>query len=1447
MNVIKTIKSWITSKLKSRRKTFSTMTPALRTSSYIKRYKLYNVHRLEIKFWLFSINHQQKRKNQSRNQQISAWQSSHGDIGKDRMVAIGVSSSIVIQEPKSARWTQTSITCNRTVECPMSLHDSRSPCLSRMLRLSWVVFSLFLPLASANTAPQFNMSSTFRLPEDTPIGTWVFQLVAVDAENDSLYYSIEGENAYYFSADSRTGNVTLKQPVDYEQTKAILLNAKVSDYNSISTFKKITIIVEDRNDNKPIFQNEPYMTDVLENTKNGTPIYNVRAVDIDSEDAGWVSYKIEEVIPNNAENHQLFIILQNGTVVLNGSLSYNNKSTFYRIKIFATDNGGKWHGSVIYHNNTAYLSVAVIDVADLDPQFLGEPYMASVSENCPLGTSVMTVLAIDKDKDVNDIILYSIINASSLFTVNQSTGVITVNSNLDREGVPGEEVQFQIVAREKNLNIYHQVAEVSTQVTIHITDINDNKPQFYLCTDPPCNFTGPTEVNFSGQIEEHASARTPVANLSIVAYDPDKGQNGTFQLFLRGPDALAFSVSPRQIVNEGTVQVLVRNSSLVDYETITIMTVEIVANDTRRTVDCCSFATVTIHLLDVNDHRPEFRQTDYKLSVLEESPPGFIVASNITATDPDSGKFGEITYQLLPKSIQSDFTVNEMNGTIFVANGSKINWGIRPTYYATLQAMDGAGLIGSTQLEIAVIDINNNPPVVTGFYNFMVIEGKSIEPIWIQATDQDNQETNNSRLHFEIMPGNFSNNFTINPDSGELVSKGPLDREAIPVELNGKIVVTVLVQDLGIPQLNDTVNVTFTVEDKNDNAPSFNSSNYEFSISEGLQGAFVGVVEARDADQTEIHNRISFYINSSIGSNNFLIRSSAKGSGWYQGTLYLDIALDYDQMQEKFFNLILRAENSDFGERVEVAIAMVRVYVLDVNDESPTILPSPLESIHVTENEKLHQLVAVLEATDKDTNHSLVFQELATACFNSAGSAGNICQHWFHLSANGSLFVNSSDIDYELCTQVEITLRVKDEFTAVGNPYSRNETLVILIGDANDNAPQFLPVDDTFVIIPEISPRDLPVAVVKAKDADSDENGVITFSISEVVFIEDNGGEQKFSEVFKVAKTIEKGISVGSIQIASNLNSALKGRYQVKVEAKDNGTQALSNFTSLDIFSVDRSYRIKLKFDNSLKKVESNSNEIKRILSKATESTVYIAAIYADDSSTSKSDRALEHTVMDAYFVYKNGTALTDEQVLMLIRRNPEELQSLTAHGLLVIGPADVKEPEKGMELFGIIIGLAAAVFVLLLLLIGTVIGMRKSYTRKLKALKALKVASHFSANGVQQGPAIPGTNKYNTEGANPVLGFSLDPSVNLGFEENASSEVASLNSLDENMVDASHDSFPAKLKLDKADAQWEINHLEEPLKAALDSHRKNKPLQQGDSKKVSLDFGNSSLDTTEM
>ncbi|XP_077182437.1 cadherin-related family member 2 isoform X2 [Paroedura picta] len=1325
---------------------------------------------------------------------------------------------------------------------------------NRMVWLTWMLLFMSHTLASGNTAPQFKMNTTFSVAEDTPLGAWLFQLVAVDADGDQLTYGMTGAEAYYFSVNSDTGNVTLKQTVDYEKTKLIRVEATVDDQKNAQGFKKLTIMVKDRNDNMPIFLNEPYMTDVLENTTIDSSIYTVLAKDEDTGSAGQVSYTIEEVIPNNETNYQLFYILFNGSVVLNGSLSYNNKSSFYRIKISARDGGGLWDGVIVYQKNTAYLSITVVDVADLDPQFLGEPYVGSVPENSPLGTPVLTVLAIDRDKAVDDVIVYSSVGAHNMFTVNSTTGIIALSGNLDREGVPGEEVQLQVVAREKKLNIYQQVAQVSTTVTIQVTDLNDNTPQFYWCEYPACNFTDFPVSNFSGQIEEHASPRTPVTNLSIVAYDPDKGLNGTFQLSLHGPDAFAFSVTPQQIVNVGTVQVLVSNSSVLDYEKIPnhSVTVEIVANDTRKTTDCCSFAMVTIRLLDINDHRPEFNQSEYKLHVLEESPPGTIVSSGITATDPDSGIYGEITYQLLPDSILFTFTVNASSGTVLVANGSKLEWGSRSVYYATLQAVDGDGLSGSTQLEITVVDINNNAPVVSGSYNVFIPEGQDTVRVQIQATDKDDPETNNGRLMFEIVPGSFSRNFTIDPKTGELISRGPLDREAIPKELGGNMMVTVLVHDLGIPQLNTTVNVTINVEDKNDNAPRFNSSQYVFSVQEGLPGISVGTVEATDTDQTEINYRISFRIESNTGSNNFLILSSRLRAGWYQGNLRLDpdIALDYDRLQQKLFHLTVQAENSDFGGAVDIATALVQVQVLDVNDEPPAIVPSPPNDIRVLENLTLHEWVATLQATDMDTKHLLVFQELGVTCFNRSVNVGNVCHDWFRLEPNGSLVANSSEIDYEVCDQVELKLRVKDKFTQVGDPYSGNETLRIIIGDVNDNPPVFLPITNAFVVIPEISAVNLQVAEVRAADADSGENRVITFAISNVVFISDNGQVQVLENLFKVLTMAEKDLYLGNILVASNLDTSLKGQYQLKVEAKDGGKSPLSSSTSLDIFTVDKSYRVGLQFDTGLPEVQANLGQIKVALTMATKSTIHVVTIKSlENSSTSKSNRATRKMLMEAYFVYSNGSALMYETVITLIQSNTEALSQLLSLGLSIIGPVDVPETNTEKELFGVIAGLAGAVLLILFIMIITLMSIRKSYVRKLKALKALKVASNFSVSAPQQGPAIPGTNKYNTEG-NPVLGFSLDPSAPLDFEDTTSYDAVSLNSLDENTVDAPVNSSDTPIKLGRTEARWREDGWEEPLKAALenrsqDSDDKLQPPALPSQKYLSFD--NPSLDTTDL
>lgn len=74
-----------------------------------------------------------------------------------------------------------------------------------------------------------------------------------------------------------------------------------------------------------------------------------------------------------------------------------------------------------------------------------------------------------------------------------------------------------------------------------------------------------------------------------------------------------------------------------------------------------------------------------------------------------------------------------MSGEVLVRNGSLLDREMRAVYYATLQATDGAHLTGSTLLEIALEDDNDNAPVVTGTYKVFVVEDQEDVSVQIQV------------------------------------------------------------------------------------------------------------------------------------------------------------------------------------------------------------------------------------------------------------------------------------------------------------------------------------------------------------------------------------------------------------------------------------------------------------------------------------------------------------------------------------------------------------------------------------------------------------------------------------------------------------------------------------------------------------------------------------------
>nr|XP_010990723.2 cadherin-related family member 2 [Camelus dromedarius]XP_031293703.1 cadherin-related family member 2 [Camelus dromedarius] len=1306
-------------------------------------------------------------------------------------------------------------------------------------RLSCLLLPALAVSVAANVAPTFlsNMSIV-SLPEDLPVGAEAFWLAAQDRDNDPLTYGISGSYAYIFSVTPETGEVKLASLLDYETLYLFAITISVSDGHNNPVQKEMQVILEDRNDNAPVFQNTGFSTSINETLPVGSVVFSVLATDKDTGSAGAMVYSIEKVTPSTDGNKHLFRILSNGSIVLNGSLSYNNKSAFYQLELQACDSGGWYNNSLVTQcSSPVFVSVSVIDQPDLDPQFVKEFYSASVAEDTPQGTSVLKVEAMDSDRGISDHVIYSISNSTrpGWFDI-EPDGVITVSGSLDREQLleEDEEVQVQVTATEEHTNIYGQEAKVSIWVTLRVTDVNDHKPEFYSCSLPACTFSSQeAQVNFTGYVDEHASTRIPIDNLTMVVYDPDKGSNGTFLLSLGGPDVEAFSVSPERAAGSVDVQVLVRTPSLVDYEKQAVMLVQVVATDSVS--GNSSVAWVTIHLRDVNDHRPTFPHSLYNLSVLEHSASGTVVTNSIHAVDPDTGEGGRITYSLLPGNGADIFAVDPDSGTVTVRASELLDREKQAVYYLTLQATDGGNLSSSTMLHVVLLDVNDNQPVVSGSYSIFVKEEEGSVSVPIQAHDDDQPDTNNSLLHFSLLPSAYSHNFSVDPNQGILRNLGPLDREAIDPALGGRIVLTVNVSDCGEPALWTEVNVTITVEDINDNLPVFNQSSYSFSVRERDAGVLVGVVEAWDADQTEANNRISFSLAGS-GANNFMLRGSVLGSGRAEGHLQLpaDVSLDYETQAS--FNLTVSAENPDPQGRE--ATAKVLVTVEDVNDMPPTLDSASLRGVHVAENGSQHGIVAEVVARDVDTMSQVEVQLVNVICTKAGVDVGSLCHGWFSVLANGSVFTNQSEaIDYETCDLVTLVVRAYDLTTDPRfQAYSDNGSLPITIEDVNDNAPYFLPEDKTFVIIPELVMPNQQVASVRARDSDSGSNAAILFSILQADFIANDGAVIPFQGFFRILTSSEANEFIGNIELVTNLDSTLQGTYQVTVKAQDRPSMgpAKEAKITLNLFTVDQSYRVRLQFSMSREEVGANVEEIKAALAQATRTTVYIVNIQDIDSAA----RARSRSYLDAYFVFSNGSALTLDQLSVMIRNDQDSLTQLLQLGLVVLGSQESQETELPDVLRNVVIGLGVALLLVIVIMTTALICARKSYHRKLRAMKAAKEARKTAAGVMPVASAIPGTNVYNTERANPMLNLSTK---DLGFESQSSSsdlDHISLNSLDNNSVDLENNSQEIKKETPHSPTWPDL----EPLSRVLSGREADTRGQQEE-----LGFTNPGLNTTDL
>ncbi|KAL2078477.1 hypothetical protein ACEWY4_026162 [Coilia grayii] len=593
----------------------------------------------------------------------------------------------------------------------------------------------------------------FSISEDTPVGTQVYVLNGTDPEGDSVRYGIAFEKGTkeYFTVDSKSGNVTLVSELDREHQDEIAALVSITDGRN-RVEEKVRVFITDANDEQPEFLNLPFIVDVPEDTPEGTSLYKVQAADRDLGSGGSVSYYLQSPSTTKftIDSHSGILRIKPGE-----KLDYETTRTHF-VTVVAKDGGGKYNGKYQVMTSNATITINVLDAQDTPPAFVGTPYFGYVYEVSVPGSEIFTVLAKDGDEGSPNLIHYSFADGSggSYFSINSTTGCISLLTYPVQ--LRNELFELNVKAAElgpDNVELGYAI----TMVTIRVVDLNNHPPTFYGENGP--------QSRFELTMYEHPPEGEILRGLKITVNDSDQGANAKFRLRLVGPGRV-LRVVPQTVLNEAQVTVIVENSTAIDYEKYQFITFKLLAVEIDTPERFSATADIIINLLDTNDNTPKFSSEYYIARIPENSPGGSNVVA-VTASDPDSGLWGEVKYSIYGSGADL-FLIHASSGIIYTQPWASLDAEVKSKYNFYVKAEDTEGRYSLAEVFVTVLDCNDHPPEFTD--NFMEKTMVIGAPVKIEAVDEDAEEPNNV-IEYSIMRAEPDNIFEINRATGEIKLK----------------------------------------------------------------------------------------------------------------------------------------------------------------------------------------------------------------------------------------------------------------------------------------------------------------------------------------------------------------------------------------------------------------------------------------------------------------------------------------------------------------------------------------------------------------------------------------------------------------------------------------------------------------------------------------------------
>jgi hypothetical protein len=627
-----------------------------------------------------------------------------------------------------------------------------------------------ITIQGANDAPDIVVGSlevSEDATQDTVVGTVGYS--DVDTGDSLAGYQLINDAGGRFAIHGSSGVVTVagNSLFDYEMGTSYNIVVRVTDVGGASYDETLTVEITDIDefDVGAISDTNAAANSLTENSANGTAVGITAA----ASDADGTNNTITYSLDDSAGGRFTINSFTGVVTVTNSSLLNFESATSHGITVRATSSDGSF--------STANYTISLTDVDEFDVGAIIDTNAASnsVVENSANGTAVgITASASDADGS-NNTITYSLSNnAGGRFTINSTTGVVTVanSSFLDFEAATSHTITVRATSSDGSFS--------PASYTISLSDVDEFDVGSAFDIDASAN-----------TVVENSPAGTTVG-IAAAAIDGDGSTSAVTY-------SLSNSAGGRFAIDGISGVVSVANTSLLDFEASQSHTIVVLATSADGSTSSTAFVisllnvnerpvvqgeryimdfsnplTLTLAGLLANDYDPE--GDPMRITLLELPTPGIFLqgAGGMLFYKSPTGYVGTVTlvYVVSDGSLASDPQIAEImvappSNTAVTAPGDR--GAPTPVTATSLNPMDDNAPL-SREEEFAVAEANDSLEQESeGKQGLYIVNGSSFDARASERKDSNSDQYANSQSDKVFLE-------TISSMESKMVSLQPIER-----------------------------------------------------------------------------------------------------------------------------------------------------------------------------------------------------------------------------------------------------------------------------------------------------------------------------------------------------------------------------------------------------------------------------------------------------------------------------------------------------------------------------------------------------------------------------------------------------------------------------------------------------------------------------------------------